>query len=141
MLTQETKMPIVLPTNTMAVKRLLVIDDEYSIREVLKYCLEELAGWTVTTAQSGNEGLAIAREEEIDGILLDIMMPEMDGFTFLKHIKSDPTTRDIPVLMITAKLDLATHAGGNLDIVGAIAKPFDPLTLPDQIAQYLGWKP
>lgn len=138
MLTQET-MTIALPTDAMAVKRLLVIDDEYSIREVLKYCLEELAGWAVTTAQSGYEGLAIAREESIDGILLDIMMPEMDGFTFLKHIKADPATCHIPVLMITAKLDLATRAGTDLDIVGAIPKPFDPLTLPDQIAQCLGW--
>lgn len=126
-------------TDIMA-KRFLVIDDEFSIREVLKYCLEELAGWTVVTAPSGVEGLAIAKEGAIDGILLDIMMPEMDGFTFLRYIKSDPITRHIPIVLITAKVDV-TNAFNRKDlgIAGIIPKPFDPLTLPDQISQSLGW--
>jgi CheY-like chemotaxis protein len=126
-------------TDVMA-KRFLVIDDECSIREVLKYCLEELAGWTVITAQSGLEGLAIAKDQAIDGILLDVMMPEMDGYTFLQYIKSDPVTRHIPVVLITAKVDVTRGVSRtDLGIAGIIPKPFDPLTLPDQISQSLGW--
>jgi CheY-like chemotaxis protein len=138
MVTSETLM-FNLPISATTNRRLLVVDDECSIREVLKYCLEELAGWKITTAQSGYEGLAIVKREAIDGILLDVMMPEMDGFTFLRHIKADPETCHIPVLLITAKLDVATQSSTTLPIIGAIPKPFDPLTLPNQISQYLGW--
>ncbi|HEY9644625.1 MAG TPA: response regulator, partial [Coleofasciculaceae cyanobacterium] len=68
----------------MAAKQILVVDDEPSIREVVATCLQRLGGWEVLTASSGQEALHQARTKHPDAIILDVLMPEMDGFTFLQ---------------------------------------------------------
>src|SRR5579884_2847440 len=88
-------------------RRILIIDDEDDIREVAKASLEIVGGWEVLTAHSGLAGLAIAAAEALDAILLDVMMPDMDGPTTYQRLQSDPTTRDIPVIFLTAKVQSA----------------------------------
>ncbi len=124
----------------MTSKRILVIDDEDHIREVTQMSLETMGGWDVTTASSGVEGIASAAVERPDAILLDVMMPDMDGPTTFQRLRSDPTTRDIPVVLLTAKVQPADrHRFEALGVNGILTKPFDPLSLADEIAGTLGW--
>ena len=124
-----------------ATKRVLIIDDEADVRAVVQGCLEELAGWDVVTATSGQEGLAKAIAEQPDGIVLDVMMPGMDGFAFLRELRKRPEGRSIPVVLLTAKINPTDpQVIFELNIKGIISKPFDPFTLTDQIAYYLGWE-
>ncbi len=121
-------------------KRILVIDNEPYIQEVAQICLETVAGWTVDTASSGMDGLKIALQKRPDAILLDVMMPEIDGLTTFANLQDHPETRDIPVLLLTAKVqasDLRYYA--DLGITNTIAKPFDPIQLAQQISSALGW--
>jgi len=121
-------------------KRILVVDDEDHIREVVGLSLETVGGFDVSTAGSGREGLAKAATERPDAILLDVMMPEMDGPTTFSHLKSDATTRDIPVVLLTAKVQAADRARfDELGTTGVLTKPFDPMTLSDQLCGVLGW--
>jgi CheY-like chemotaxis protein len=122
--------------------RILVIDDERAIRMVIEACLVDLGGWEVLEAGSGAAGLALAATESIDGILLDISMPEMDGIATLGRLKKNPQTAQIPVILLTAKVQAADQElFAHLPIVATVAKPFDPLTLVDQLATAFGWKP
>lgn len=122
-------------------KRVLVIDDEVTVLMVLQSCFEELADWEVVTATCGKEGLSKAATEEPDAIVLDLMMPEMDGIEFLRHLKSNPKTEPIPVVLLTAKIELIqSKSYRNYQVVGALAKPFDPMLLVDSVAKLLGWE-
>jgi CheY-like chemotaxis protein len=125
----------------MSSKRILIVDNEPSIREVAQICLETVAGWQVIDASSGLEGLVTAEREQPDAILLDVMMPDMDGITTFKKLQANLTTRSIPVILLTAKVQLADLQNyKNLGIRSTIAKPFSPLELAQQIATALGWK-
>ncbi len=124
----------------MPEKRVLVIDDEINLCTVIQACLENLGGWETLMALSGEEGLAIAQTQQFDAILLDVMMPDMDGLTLFGKLQNDSATQDIPVILLTAKVqsaDLSQFA--KLGVAGVIAKPFDPLTLAEQVASTLGW--
>lgn len=121
-------------------KKILLIDDEDAIIEVTRVTLETLAGWTVITAASGPEGVARAQTEQPDAILLDVMMPEMDGPCTLKELKADPQTQNLPVIFLTAKVQAADiRRYQELGAQGAIAKPYDPLRLACEIESVLGW--
>lgn len=121
--------------------RILIIDDESDIREVAALSLETLAGWEVMVASSGAQGLARAATYQPDAILLDVMMPGMDGPTTFKELRKNPTTAHIPVLLLTAKVQASDqHLFANLDVAAVLTKPFDPLTLSNQVAGVLGWK-
>ncbi len=123
----------------MARRRVLLIDDEADIREVAQLSLEMVGQWDVVTASSGAEGLQRAAADQPDAIVLDVMMPEMDGAATFKRLQANPRTRDIPVVLLTAKLfDSGTDRNG-LEGISVIPKPFDPLRLPGQIAGALGW--
>lgn len=125
----------------MSAKRILVIDDENNLCIVIQACLENLGGWDVLTALSGSEGLLKAQTQKPDAILLDVMMPDMDGLTLFGELQNNPATQEIPVVLLTAKVqtvDLAQFA--QLGVAGVIAKPFDPLTLAQQVAETLGWQ-
>lgn len=125
----------------MRVKRILIIDDEDDIREVAQLTLEAVGGWEVFTAESGSEGLATAQTEQPEAILLDVMMPEMDGIATFHQLQVNPLTRDIPVILLTAKVQTSDQRRfAELGVTGIVAKPFDPMTLTDQVAKILGWK-
>jgi CheY-like chemotaxis protein len=120
-------------------RRVLLIDDEDDIREVAQLSLEMVGRWEVVTASSGAEGLVRAAADQPDAILLDVMMPDMDGPTTFKGLRANPATCDIPVVLLTAKIfDSATDRNG-LEGIKVIGKPFDPLRLPSQVARVLGW--
>lgn len=121
-------------------KRILVVDNEPSIQEVAQICLETIAGWQVIVAGSGLEGLAVAELEQPDAILLDVMMPDMDGLTTFSKLQANPATRSIPVILLTAKFQTTDRQNYlKLGIRSAISKPFSPLELAQQIATILGW--
>ena len=124
----------------MAHKRVLIIEDEDANREVARINLELVGDWEVSTCGSGSEGLVIAKEQQPDAILLDVMMPDMDGPTTFQRLQSDATTRHIPVILLTAKVQAADHLRfAELGVSGVLAKPFDPMTLPSQVAEILSW--
>jgi CheY-like chemotaxis protein len=92
-------------------------------------------------ANSGAQGLTRAAMYKPDAILLDVMMPGMDGPTTFRELQKNPTTAKIPVLFLTAKVQAHDRARfANLGIQAVLVKPFDPLTLSTQIAGVLGWE-
>jgi len=121
-------------------RRILIIDDEDDIREVAALSLETIAGWEVVVASSGAQGLARAVEYQPDAILLDVMMPGMDGPTTYRELRKNPTTAKIPVLLLTAKVQSSDQRRfADLGVEAVLFKPFDPLTLATQISAVLGW--
>jgi CheY-like chemotaxis protein len=121
-------------------RRILIIDDEDDIREVAALSLEATAGWHILTANSGARGIELAVTEQPDAILMDVMMPDVDGPTTFRNMQQNPAIAHIPVLLLTAKVqgvDQRRFAG--LGVAAVLFKPFDPLTLAEQISEVLGW--
>ncbi len=124
----------------MSDRKILIVDDEDHLRELVQFCLEDLAGWNTLCAGSGQEALEILQTESVQAILLDVSMPDMDGPTVYKQIKIDEKTKDIPVIFLTAKVlpsDRSSFA--KMGISGIIFKPIDPATLVIEITEILGW--
>jgi CheY-like chemotaxis protein len=118
----------------------LLVDDEDDIRLVAKACLERLGGWRVQSVSSGLAALDVARAEQPDAIVLDVMMPDLDGPATLARLRADPDTASIPVLFLTAKAQASDRAElASLGAQAVLTKPFDPMTLADQIRAALGW--
>ena len=121
-------------------KRILIIDDEDDIREVAQVGLEAVGGFEVVTARSGHEGLEKAARERPDAILLDVMMPGMDGPTTFQRLQENADTRAIPVILLTAKVQAADRRWfADLGVTAVLSKPFDPMKLADEVAGELGW--
>jgi len=120
-------------------KRVLVVDDEADIREIASASLELMYGWDVITATNAKEAVEIASRTEVDAILLDVMMPDMDGptaFAVLRNTSPGGT----PVILLTAKVQPADRQRYmQIGVQGVIAKPFDPVRLADTVAEILGW--
>ena len=122
-------------------KCILIVDDEDDVREVTQLGLEMGTDWTVLTAASGSEAIELATEQQPDAILLDLMMPEMDGRATLKRLKAQATTRAIPVILVTAKAQQSNLQDfEDLDTAAIIAKPFRPLKLAAEISHHLNWE-
>ena len=122
-------------------KHILLIDDEDDIREVTAVSLETVAGWQVSSARSGIDGIELAKKAMPDAILLDVMMPEQDGPATLRLLRSNEVTARIPVIFLTAKAQSVER--DRLQAIGAagtLAKPFNPLTLANQISEILNWQ-
>jgi CheY-like chemotaxis protein len=121
-------------------RRILIIDDEEDIREVAALSLEAVAGWEVAVASSGAQGLTRAAEFQPDAILLDVMMPGMDGPSTFRALRDNPVTARIPVLLLTAKVQSNDQRRfADLGVTAVLFKPFDPLKLSTQIADVVGW--
>ena len=121
-------------------RRVLVVDDDPLLREVAQAALQLVGGWQVSTAQSGPQAQLQALAEHPDAILLDVMMPGVDGPSTVTALRADPATRDIPIIFLTAKMpseDLEEWR--SLRLAGVIPKPFDPMTLASDMAALLGW--
>jgi len=111
----------------------LVIDDEPDIRLIVEMALKA-SGMTVVSASSGQEGLELARQHTPDLVVLDVMMPEMDGYATLDALRADPSTAKVPVLMLTAKnLGPSEESLRSMGVIGFIPKPFAPRDLVSQI--------
>ncbi len=121
-------------------KNILIVDDEADVRAIAQLGLEMGAGWHVLTASSGREALNLAATHQPDAILLDMMMPDMDGRATLNNLKANPLTELIPVILITAKAQSNNRdVFDGLDVTAIFAKPFRPLNLAQQISDALGW--
>jgi CheY-like chemotaxis protein len=118
--------------------KLLIIDDEEDIRKVARLALVHLGGMEVVEASNGPDGIAAAAALKPDGILLDVMMPGLDGPDVLGRLRSDPATAAIPVIFLTAKAMGSEIARlRSLGAAGVLTKPFDPTTLSGQIRAIL----
>jgi CheY-like chemotaxis protein len=116
----------------------LIIDDDDDIRTIASVCLERIGGMKVWTAPSAQLGMESARANRPDVILLDVMMPEMDGVTALGLMRNDPDLKDMKVIFITARVqrtDLMDYFAQGA--IGVVHKPFDPLNLPGEILEIL----
>ena len=122
-------------------KRLAYIEDEAEMIDLVRLILSR-RGYTVLGANGGREGLELVRKEIPDLVLLDLMMPDMDGWDVYHHIKSDEVTRDIPVIVITAKAQNIDKVLGLriAKVEDYIAKPFSTQELVDRIDQVLSKK-
>ncbi|WP_251958305.1 response regulator [Nostoc commune] len=121
-------------------KTILLIDDELNVREIVKFCLQDLAGWNVMTADSPLEGLENAVRHSPDAIVLDISIHDVDSFKLMNKLRNNPETQTIPVVLLSAKARwLDSQVLRQYQVAGVISKPFDPVTLPAQVAQLLGW--
>jgi CheY-like chemotaxis protein len=124
----------------LSMRRILIIDDEDDIREVAALSLESIAGWKVTTANSGAAGIQAAIAGQPDAILMDVMMPSMDGPTTFKEMQATPSIAHIPVVLLTAKVQgVDQRRFADLGVAGVLMKPFDPITLADEMSAVLGW--
>jgi CheY-like chemotaxis protein len=113
--------------------RLLLVEDEPDILLIGRASLKR-AGFDVVTARDGLQALAAVAEERPSVIVMDCLMPELDGFETCARLQADPATREIPIVFLTARSDTATHQRClALGAVGCIAKPFDPLRLGEQV--------
>jgi DNA-binding response OmpR family regulator len=119
------------------VRRVLVVDDERSIRMLCRVNLAA-SGIEVFEAADGRKGLELAREERPDLVLLDVMMPELDGWSVARELAADEETRDIAIVFLTARADPADRRlGEQLGGVGYVVKPFDPVTIGDFVEEVL----
>jgi len=127
--------------NDKAKKKILLIDDEEEFCYLTKKYLENTKELKVIVENSGEAGLKTAQEQKPDLILLDIMMPGMDGLAVLARLKGNEETRSIPVIMLTAKGDISSIAEAQTSFVANyILKPFEPEKLRDLIKKYLNIK-
>ena len=118
-------------------RRVLVVDDERAIRLLCRVNLAA-SGMDVLEAEDGRSGLELARKERPDLVLLDVMMPGVDGWTVARELAADEETRDIPVVFLTARADAADkRMGEQLGGVGYVVKPFDPVSIGDFVERVL----
>jgi two-component system OmpR family response regulator len=118
--------------------KILLVDDDPDIRRIGTLSLEKVGRFAVVLAASGAEALSKLEHERFDLILLDMMMPDMDGMATLGALRARPAERGVPVIFMTAKVQ-----GGEIDrylragALGVIEKPFDPLALPSDVRRIL----
>ncbi|MEW6056175.1 MAG: response regulator [Bdellovibrionota bacterium] len=118
--------------------KILLAEDDPSIHAIATMALSRVGGHQIVAARDGTEVLKLIEAEKPDLILLDVMMPKLDGFETCSQLKSKPETRDIPVIFLTAKAQLTEIQNGmNLGAIGYILKPFDPMTLHKQIEEVI----
>jgi DNA-binding response OmpR family regulator len=118
-------------------RRVLVVDDERSIRLLCRVNLSA-AGIDVLEAEDGRAALELAQTERPDLVLLDVMMPDVDGWTVARELAADERTREIPVVFLTARADAADkRLGQQLGGVGYLVKPFDPVMIGEYVEDVL----
>lgn len=123
------------------IRSVLVIDDDADIREIVAVSLELVAGIEVLTAASGPEGVEVATRRRPDAVLLDVMMPGVDGPSTLRRLRGREATRGIPVVLLTAKTGTGEERRfADLDVYGVLTKPFDPHSLSQELVTVLGWE-
>jgi two-component system OmpR family response regulator len=123
----------------MKIQKILLVDDDRNIQMIAQMGLEDRPDWNIILASSGPEALEKFEKEQPDLILLDLMMPGMDGETTFAKIKDISTNRSVPVVFMTAKVqhhEMESYL--DMGVAGVIAKPFDPMTLSEQICKIVG---
>ncbi|HEV8305610.1 MAG TPA: response regulator [Gemmatimonadales bacterium] len=116
--------------------RALIIDDDPDLLRLVRWTLEFTAGWDVVTAGSGAAGIELARSATLDVILVDVMMPEMDGYEVCRRLKADPATGKVPIILLTARRDLNQARLAEVGVAGVVLKPFQPDDLARQVREF-----
>ena len=117
-------------------KTILYAEDEADIRDIARIALEDIGGFTVRYCSNGQEALEAAKEFRPDLVLLDVMMPEMDGPTTLRALRKMDDFSSIPAIFMTAKIQAnEIEEYKSIGAIDVIVKPFDPMTLADDIKQ------
>ncbi len=117
-------------------KKVLIVDDEDDIRVIAEISLRNVGGLETVVASSGTDGISRARDEQPDLILLDVMMPGMDGMQTLEQLRADETTASIPVIFMTARVQKhESDAYLDLGAIGVLAKPFNPMELAGDVRE------
>ena len=118
----------------MTLNKILLVEDEADIRAVAQLALEAIGGFTVHLCDGGRAALAQIASFAPDLVLLDVMMPDMDGPATLAALRAQPAGATVPVVFMTAKVQPAEVEGyRKLGVLGVVAKPFDPMTLADTL--------
>jgi DNA-binding response OmpR family regulator len=121
-----------------AVKRILVVDDEPHILKLVAFSLKS-GGYEVLEATDGLSAISVVQAEQPDLVLMDVMMPTLDGYEACRRLKADPATADIPVIMLTAKTQSTEHKTGyDVGAADYINKPFTPKDLVAHVRELLG---
>ncbi len=121
----------------MSKGKILVVDDEVNITQILEFSIGS-EGYQVITASNGEEAIDVAKREQPNLIILDIMMPKIDGYEACRRIKANPLTKNIPVILLTAKgRDIDKRLGYEVGATDYIIKPFSPTQLIDRIQELL----
>jgi CheY-like chemotaxis protein len=122
------------------IQKVLIVDDEDDIRELAHISLERVGGFQVIAASSGQDALRLAASEEPDAIVLDAMMPGLNGPETLERLKADAATARIPVVFLTGSVqEVERERFKELGAHGILTKPFDPMTLAGDLRACLGW--
>lgn len=117
--------------------RVLVVDDDDGVRTICALALTRLENWTIFLSDGCETALQVLAEHEIDLVLLDVMMPKIDGLETLRRIRANADTAHVPVIFLTAKVDLPNLLNGITPSQGVISKPFDPVELGRLIRELL----
>jgi CheY-like chemotaxis protein len=121
-------------------RRILVVDDDDAARHAAACSLRSMTGWDVVEAYRGAQAIESAKQHQPDAILLDVMMPAMDGPAMLAKLRTVRATSHIPIVLLTAKVQAVQNGSlSHLPVAGILLKPFDPLRLASQVADALGW--
>lgn len=121
-------------------KRILIVDDDDSILTIIKMALEFTSGWDVTTIASATKAIALVESECSDAIVLDVMMPELNGSEVFQLLRSKPKTQNVPIIFLTAKVERTGHQSlKDMGAAGVLVKPFEPDMIADQIKALLHW--
>ncbi len=115
--------------------RVVVIDDDPDLRNLIKLTLEFTAGWDVTTAQDGASGIETVRAIKPNLVVVDLMMPGMDGYEVCRRLKAEADTAAIPLVMLTARKQLDELQLEQIGAAGVIFKPFDPDELAKRVRE------
>lgn len=119
-------------------RRVMYVEDDPDIRAIAEIALQDVGGFTAALCESGTEALAVAPGFAPELVLLDVMMPRMDGRSTLRALRQLPGMAEVPVIFMTARLQRSEiREYRDLGAIGVIPKPFDPMTLSEQIAQIL----
>ena len=121
-------------------KKILIVDDEAGYTRAVKYALEK-EGYSVLTASNGLQGLMTAQKEDVDLLILDVMLPGLDGYEVCNRLRSDPITAELPILMLSAKgQDSDRTTGLQVGASEYLSKPIENATLLGKISSWLGKK-
>ncbi|TVP67066.1 MAG: response regulator [Leptolyngbya sp. LCM1.Bin17] len=121
--------------------RILIIDDEPDLSEIVKLAIDCFTDWQTDVAYTGEEGIKLAATKPYAAILLDISMPDIDGFEVFEKLRSHPRTQSAPIILLTAKVQPNDRLRfSSMNVAGIITKPFASETIATEIAGILGWE-
>ena len=115
-----------------------MIDDDPDLRKLVKLTLEFTAGWQILAAAGGAEGIELVRRHRPDAVLVDLMMPEMDGYDVCRRLSADSATAAIPRVLLTARREVDEDRMREVGAAGVVLKPFDPDDLARQVRELCG---